>query len=242
MKWVTLFGMLCFLCACQATESSVDLQVENQNSHLHVEFETIETGEWDGQQGFFITIAATSTMDQYQAEQFSFALDSVLTDENGATYEALHSETLPPLESNEDQIRMRQFYTPELPNNLSRLDITVFAKPLYYKREIVIPEMTDGTTNRFINDLVINRAETDGGRLTIEISDIQPISGLSLSLIQDDEEIYPVFSTTRYREDTNQLMASYDFATPLPDSFTLKLTRLRLQEQIWQLPLTIPVS
>ncbi|MCM3759826.1 hypothetical protein M3212_03375 [Alkalihalobacillus oceani] len=242
MKWVVFLGILCFLCACQATESSVDLQVENQNSHLHVEFETMEAGEWDGQQGFFITIAATSTMEQYQTEQFSFALDSVLTDENGATYEALHSETLPPLESDEDQIRVRQFYTPELPNDLSHLNIIVFAKPLYYKRELVIPEMTDGTTNRFINDLVITKAETDGERLMIEISDIQPISGLSVTLIQDNEEIYPVFSTTHYLEDTNQLIANYDFATPLPDSFTLKLTRLHVQEQIWQLPLTIPVS
>ncbi|MCM3715161.1 hypothetical protein M3202_13815 [Alkalihalobacillus oceani] len=241
MKWMTLFGMLCFLCACQTTESAVDLQIENQNSHLDVEFETIETGDWDGQQGFFITISVTSVMEQYQADEFSYALDSLLTDENGATYEALHSETLP-LENETEQVKVRQFYTPELPDDLSHLDITVFAKPLYYKRELVIPEMTDGTTNRFVNDLLINKAETDGRRLMIEISDIQPISGLSLSLIQDNEEIYPVFSTTNYLEDTNQLIASYDFATPLPDLFTLKLTRLHLEEQIWKLPLTIPVG
>lgn len=247
MKAFFLLILLSFLLsACKSTEpSQSELHLESENSHLRIQFENIEIGEWENQPGFFLSVSATSLLSEYDAsDDYRYTMDSILIDENGQTYEATYKETAPADNDSaeEEQVIIRQFFTPPISTEIEQLNVKVYTKPLYYQREVVFSNVQDGMINLINNDLILEKVIIDDRKLEIQVADIHEIKGLELSLIEKNEEIYPVFTTTDYNDETHRLLATYEFAKPLSDSLTLKLTRLRLQEQIWEYPLTIPIN
>ncbi len=219
--------------------------IEAYNSHIHVSFTGMEKGEWNGEEGFFVYIEAKSLLD-YKTDDFSYTLQRTLYDEQSRSYETKHSEILStdinnqPLEDR--TVLIKQFFSPSPPKDIDTLDIHVFVRPDYYTRSILFSNLKDGDTNIMNNDFYINDVKINKKTLAFRAHDVHEIKGLDVSLIQDKEQIYPFFRSTDYNEETNELYATYEFAQALPEAITLQITRLRLQENIWEFPLTIPVN
>ncbi len=235
-----LLALLLFLSGCQDHSPSNDLVMAAENNRIQVSFDRLEEAEWEGNKGFYIYVTASSLLDTYKAEDdFLFALNSTITDDNSEVYQALFSETIA---NDENSVTIKQFYSPFPGHSLDSLDITVYAKPTYYKRKVIFQDLEKEMSNQIMNDLFLETVSVQGNEIQLQIFDIHDLHGLTVSLLQDNEEIYPAFSRTSYDPNQNFLTASYEFTNKVPDRFTLVFKRLKLQEQIWEFPLTIPIK
>lgn len=105
-----LLALLLFLSGCQDHSPSNDLVMAAENNRIQVSFDRLEEAEWEGNKGFYIYVTASSLLDTYKAEDdFLFALNSTITDDNSEVYQALFSETIA---NDENSVTIKQFYSP----------------------------------------------------------------------------------------------------------------------------------
>ncbi len=218
--------------------SKPTLLTEAESTHVRVNYSGIELGEWEGEKGFFVTIEAESLLD-YSISDYSFTMQKTLL-ANEQSYEAKHSEII----SNEtdNTLLIRQFFSPNLSDDIEQLGVNVYVRPDYYKRTLQFSNLKDNDKNIIVNDFTIKSLQISGNKLTIHAQDVHEIKGLSISLLQEDEEIFPFFTSTDNNPSTNEVIVTYEFAKPLPESISLKVKRLHLQEKMWEFPLVVPID
>jgi hypothetical protein len=229
------------LTGCQNSSISTnELVLTADNNRIKVQFDKIEEAEWEGKTGFFIHILATSLVEEYSAkDDFLYTLDSTIMDQNNQIHQALFSETL---ELDSNSVLIKQFYTSVLNDSIESMHINVYVKPNYYERKVVFQNLENQMNNLLMNDLFIEAIQVEDKVINLSIFDVHDLTGLSVSLHQENEDIYPAFTRTNYDEKINHLTASYEFTKALPDTFTLTFNRLKLQDKIWEFPLTIPAN
>ncbi len=212
-----------------------------ENNRIQVQFDKIEEAEWEGHKGFFIYISATSLVDYDVENDFLYRIGSTIIDHGGKQYEALFSETVKP-ESDSSSVVFRQFYSPTLEDSIDTLAIDIYVKPTYYIRKVVFHDLKDDMSNVLVNDLFIQNVQVDNKEIQLDIFDVHHLNGLTVSLRQENEDIYPAYTRTTYDPENNRLTASYEFTKTIPESFTLTLNRLKLQDQFWHFTLTVPAN
>lgn len=229
-----------------ANEKKQNAVTKQETEHLAVSFVEIAKGTVDDQDGFYLRFAVKQLSGEpLQADDYSFSLQEILTDKDGNEYKTILNERLTTDQAGDplppDTIHFRQFFTPKLSNNLSTLPVTFFIKPTYYKQNVLFENISAQTENVINNDLLLQRVSVDGKKLSLLLTDVHHVKGLGIALLLDGEEIYPVFSKTEYGKLSNSLAADFEFAKPLPNTFSLKITRYRLQDIVIDLPFNVPI-
>ncbi len=212
-----------------------------ENNRIQVQFDKIEEAEWEGNNGFFIYILATSLFDYHVDNDFLYRMGSTIIDQDGQTYKALFSETIES-DLGSDTILFRQFYSPILNDSIETLSIDVFVKPTYYKRNVVFQDLEDDMSDLLTNDLYIQQVQVENNQIHLNVFDVHNLNGLTVTLRQENEDIFPAYTRTSYSQETNQLTASYEFTKAVTEPFTLTLNRLKLQDQIWHFTIDVPTN
>lgn len=246
---ILLFVLILLLTGCSQIDANNKKQTavtKQETEQLAVSFIEAESATIDNQDGFYLRFAVKQLSGEpLQAEDYSFSLQDVLKDKDGYEYQALLNERLltdqagDPLPS--DTVHFRQFFTPRLSNNLSTLPVSFFINPTYYKRDVIFENISAKSENVHNNDLILERVNIDGKKLSLFLTDVHQVKGLEIALLQDGEVIYPVFSKTEYGKLSNSLTVDFEFAKTLPELFSLKVTRHRLQDIVVELPFNIPI-
>ncbi|WP_209121872.1 hypothetical protein [Alkalihalobacillus sp. BA299] len=218
-----------------------------ENQHLSVTYEGHSNAVVDNENGFYLSFQIDQ-LGPYPIDDkhFSFALQKTIEDNLGNEYESIKTEVLTTKDNGEPlpekTIYFRQYFKPELKEDSRYLPVMFFAKPLYYKKTLLFENLEHNTENDIVNDLNIARVEADKKKLTLYIEDVHNIQGLEATLIHSEEEIYPIFASTETSQFNHSVVAHYEFAVDIPDPFTLKIKRHRLQDQLWEFPLTITLN
>ena len=212
-----------------------------ENNRIQVQFDKIEEAEWEGNKGFFVYILATSLVDYHVDNDFLYRMDSILLDQEGREYEALFSEIIES-DLGTDTLLFRQFYSPTLNDSIETLTINVFVKPTYYKRQVIFKDVRDDMSNLLENDLFIQQVQVENNQIHLNVFDVHHLNGLTVTLRQEKEDIFPAYTRTSYNQEMNQLTASYEFTKSITEPFTLTLNRLKIQEQIWTFTLHVPTT
>ncbi len=242
--WVFLF-LLLLLTSCQTNkviqESSLSI-VHDENIHLKVEFDGIEHGELNNESGFYVNVIVTSLYPLHDVENdYTYMLDRYVFGEDQAVHEAQSFETSretadgKPLNLN--QLYIRQFFTPSLKKGTHFLDLPVYVKPTYYRRNLIFNELHHDMKQIEQNDFRILSVETTGNKLFLQASDAHNIKGVEVTLLSNSEKIFPSFQTTSYDEERNIINGEFEFAEPIVEPFQLSIKRHRLEEQLWTLRL-----
>ncbi|ERN52737.1 hypothetical protein M3689_01820 [Alkalihalophilus marmarensis] len=245
---VNYFLMLLIVIAgCESNkEEDLSFEATVENSHLKVELVDIEPAVQDNQTGFFVDVLVTSLHPSYDVRtDFNYAMDKVIATSLDKKHEAAaiytYDSTASATSLEPDQILIRQFYTPGLEETAHVLHVPFYAKPLYHKRNITFKELSHQSNHIEHNDFKIISLDVEQHTLSLIASDVHEMKGLEVTLLIDDETIYPAFQTTNVEETTNLLHGTYEFTQPISEPFTLKLQRPRLDDLIWTFDLSTPI-
>lgn len=219
---------------------------KQETEHLEVSYVEMKKGTVDDQDGFYLRFKVKQLSGEpFQADDYSFTLQDILIDKNGHEYKTISNERLTTDQAGDplpaDTIHFQQFYSPKLSNNLTTLPVTFYIKPTYYNKNILFENIHAPAENVLNNDLLLQKVSVDGKKLSLVITDVHDVKGLKVSLLLDGETIYPVFSKTEYGKLSNSLFAEFEFAKPLPETFSLTVTRYRLQDIVQELPFNLPI-
>ncbi len=218
-----------------------------ENQHLSVAYDGLANTNKDAENGFYMTFQIDQ-IGPYPLDDkhFSFALQRVIEDDVGNQYESVKTEIITEKENGETlpegTVYFRQYFKPELNIESSKLSVLFYAKPLYYQQTVLFEELDHDSENVVVNDLNIARVKTDKNKLTLYIEDVHNIQGLETTMVHGGEEIYPVFSSTEIGKFNHSIIANHEFAINIPDPFTLKVKRHRLQDMLWDYPITITLK
>lgn len=243
-KFIFLIIILFLLCGCSlikdhtSSESEQKYVTTQMNKHLKIQFQSIEHDLINREEGFWLHFLIERQSGAALTEQnYSFSLPNQLTIDDHL-YETKEKK----VEFVEDQAKFSQFFTPRLQKTTDSIPITLFIKPSYYKQEVIFDQLTNGSKNIVNNDMVLLDVEVDGKELNLIVNDVHSIVGLKSALLINNEEIYPTFSNTEINKRNNTLFITHTFATPLPEKFTMKFTRHRLEEVVWNAPFLLPAK
>ncbi|WP_142302818.1 hypothetical protein [Bacillus sp. FJAT-45350] len=220
---------------------------ENNNQRLHVSYQGTEHTVINDSEGFYL-LFEISHLDgpKLTKDNFDFSLLNILKDNNGTEYTSLSKEIVTNDENGEPlpegTLAFKQFFTPKLDSNEEKINLSFFIKPLYYSRDIIFENISEDINLLTKNDMTIGELKTEENKLSVKIGDVHDIRGLEVSMIYDGEEIFPAFSSTDVNQEVNQMQATYTFTNNIPPTFSLKFTRHRLQDIVWEFPLMLPVE
>lgn len=239
-KILLLFGCLIFFAGCQISGESTNNDklyvTTQQNDRLKIEFYDIERAVINGEEGFFVEFHVHHLSGPALNEQnYAFSLQEIL--QSG---EHKYETKAKSVQFTEDKAIVSQFYTPLLIQNNTPLPVSLNIKPLYYKKEIVFEDLNNNSQNVEKNDLTILDIQVEKNQLQLMIHDVHPLAGLKMTLLINNEEIYPTFLKSDLNKKTNVLSLSTTFSSPLPEPFTLKFTRHHLGDISWNVPFYVP--
>lgn len=237
-----------FLIGCSDLyQDKVATVASNENEHINISFLEYEQAEVEGQSGFFLSFSIEQKNESYYLDKdFAYTLQRTISDQNGNQFESIMNETLQqdkdgtPLE--EGSLIFRQFFTPTLKEDSSFLSFTLYVRPLYYKQSVIFHDLDEAIERETINDLTVTNITVHEKDLHISVQDVHNTQGMTMTMIMEGEEIYPSFSTTKHGNYPYSLLANYEFAQTIPDTFTLKFTRHRLEDIVWEFPFTISIT
>lgn len=215
-----------------------------ENQHLSVTYAGHSSTLLNDKNGFYLSFEIIP-IGSYPIDEshFSFALQRVIEDDIGNEYESVKTEVISTNDDGEplpeNKVYFKQYFQPELAKDSKDLSVMFYAKPLYHRQSVLFENLSHDSDNKRLNDLNIAKVQTDGKKLTLYIEDVHQIQGLETTIIHSGEEIYPVFTSTEVGKFNYSLIANYEFAMEIPDPFTLKIKRHRLQDQLWDFPITI---
>ncbi|MEB1806182.1 MAG: hypothetical protein LPK26_02565 [Bacillaceae bacterium] len=215
-----------------------------ENQHLSVTYAGHSSTLLNDENGFYLSFEITP-IGSYPIDEshFSFALQRVIEDDLGNQYESIKTEVISTNDAGEphpeNKVYFKQYFQPELNQDSNELAVIFYAKPLYYRQSVLFENLNHNSEQYMLNDLNIAKIQTEGKKLTLYIEDVHQIQGLETTMIHSGEEVYPVFTSTEVGKFNHSLIANYEFAMEIPDPFTLKIKRHRLQDQLWDFPITI---
>lgn len=250
MKRLFLFIIILnLLVACSSNQANDKKQkaiTEQETEQLAVSFVEVKKGKINDIDGFFIRFAIKQLSGEpFETERYSFTLQDILIDKNERRYKAITSELLTTDQAGdplpEDTVHFQQFFGPLLSNDLTTLPVTFYIKPTYYEREIIFEDVSPQSTPLQKNDLTIERIAVNDKKLSLFITDVHDTKGIEVTLLIDGETIFPVFSNTEYGKLSNSVAIDFEFALPLPESFSLKVTRYRLNDVVKSLSFHVPI-
>ncbi|UOE93235.1 hypothetical protein [Alkalihalobacillus sp. LMS39] len=243
---IILFLLVGCSTVSQEAEDTDILMMENED--IRVSYLQMLPEEQDGEAGFSVYFSIEQLgSTPITEDNYSFTLQRTITDYEGNAYETLTNERLTvdmegdPLP--EGTVFFKQFFTPEIIEETSILPVSFFTKPIY-QRDIIFETISFEQAHEPIhnNGLTIHKFEVEKDKLSIVVEDVHPVNGLKMTLIKDGEELYPLSSLTHVSDDSNHMSVQFQFAQPIPDPFTIKLSRHRIEEIIWEFPFEIEVE
>lgn len=238
-KIIFLLLCLCLLIGCYKERSSSNEETvitSHEHRNLKIEFTKTEHAIINNEYGSIVQFMIHDLSGEpLNAQNYSFSLQNPL-EIDGQVYEARNTmiETTP-----SGDILFTQFYTPNFPKKINSLPMIFTIKPLYYQKEVIFQNLSNGMQNVSNNDLEIVDLKIENNQLSIAIKDIHPIIGLKVVMLSGEEEIYPTFSKTDYHEQANMLVVQNTYTHPIQEPITVKMTRHRLIEIIWNLPFIV---
>ncbi|MFV8827316.1 hypothetical protein [Alkalihalobacterium sp. APHAB7] len=218
-----------------------------ENQHLSVTYAGHSSTLLNDENGFYLSFEIIP-IGSYPIDEshFSFALQRVIEDDIGNEYESVKTEVISTNDDGEplpeNKVYFKQYFQPELDKDSKDLSVMFYAKPLYHRQSVLFENLNHDSDNKMLNDLNIAKVQTDGKKLTLYIEDVHQIQGLETTMIHSGEEVYPVFTSTEIGKFNYSLIANYEFAMEIPDPFTLNIKRHRLEDQLWDFPITITLK
>ncbi|WP_216828360.1 hypothetical protein [Alkalihalobacterium elongatum] len=218
-----------------------------ENQHLSVAYTGHSTSIVNDENAFYLSFEIEQ-IGPYPIDEkhFSFSLQRVIEDDLGNEYASVKTEVIRTTDDGEalpeNKVYFRQYFQPELNSNSAELAVLFYAKPMYYRQSVLFENLKHDVENKVENDLNIARIQTDRNRLMLYIEDVHNVQGIETTILYSGEEIYPVSTSTELGKFNYSVIANYEFAIDIPNPLTLKIKRHRLQDQLWDFPLTITLK
>lgn len=141
-------------------------------------------------------------------------------------------------ETTDNKLIISQFYDGIGLNNEDYLSFSIYISPDYLERDVLF-ELNHTTNFSIRNGMTLQNIEVDKNKLHLFLNDVHPTPGIQVRMLLEGEAIFPVFSNVENNNRT--IKGSYEFMQPIPEQFTIIVTRHNMERVIWEFPFLVPL-